>query len=237
MRVALPLGRWLFFLCAFLFALLALLPLRVAIEWFGLGEHGLSAREANGSVWVGAIAEGRLGGVELGDFNARLRFLPLLVGRARLEIEEAGGGERFKGALVSTRHSFGVDDLDAKLSPGQMFGALSLASFDLKDLSVRFADGRCDEAQGRVGAAMAGELAGLRLAALSGNARCERGALLLPLMTQSGTEGLHFRLFGEGRYEADLVARPAEEGLRARLAAAGFRPSGDFYVLRVSGTL
>ena len=44
MRIRLPLGRSLFFLCAFLFALVALLPLRLALDWLGLDDKGFAAR-------------------------------------------------------------------------------------------------------------------------------------------------------------------------------------------------
>ena len=49
MRIRLPLGRSLFFVCAFLFALVALLPLRLALDWLGLDDKGFAAREARGS--------------------------------------------------------------------------------------------------------------------------------------------------------------------------------------------
>ena len=45
--------RWwreIFFLCALLFSLVALLPLRFALGWLGYSDKGLAAREATGSV-------------------------------------------------------------------------------------------------------------------------------------------------------------------------------------------
>ena len=234
MRIRLPLGRGLFFVSALLFALIALMPLRAALDWFGLAERGLAAREANGSVWLGALSEAQIGGMEVGDVRARTRFLPLVVGRARIELEGADGGG-FEGALSSSRHGFGVDDLTARLRPNRSFGPLTIAAIDLTDLSAAFAGGQCRSAEGRVRATLTGEVAGFTLGALSGNARCDGGALLLPLMSQGGTEGVQFRLFAGGRYRADIVARPAEEGMLNRLAAAGFRPSGDTYVLQVPG--
>lgn len=237
MRVRLPLGRGLFFLCAFLFALVALMPMRAALDWFGLAERGLAAREAGGSVWQGALSEAQMGGMEIGDLRARTRFLPLLVGRARLELEANEDSARFEGALTSSRHGFGVDDLNAVLRPTRRFGPLAIASIDLADVSVGFDGGQCRAAEGRVKATMSGEVAGIALPGLSGNARCDGGALLLPLMSQTGMEGVHLRFYGGGRYRADLIARPAEEGMLNRLVAAGFRPSGDTYVLQIPGEL
>ena len=83
MRIRLPLGRTIFFVAAFFFSLVALIPLRVAVGWFGV-EAGLAAREAEGSVWLGVLKEAQFGRVPLGDLSARLDMLPLLLGRARL---------------------------------------------------------------------------------------------------------------------------------------------------------
>ena len=52
MRFRLPMRRSLFFIAFFLFALVALLPLGLALRWLSLDERGFSAREAQGSVEV-----------------------------------------------------------------------------------------------------------------------------------------------------------------------------------------
>jgi hypothetical protein len=54
MRVRLPLGRTLFFVCAFLFALIALFPLRLALDWLSLDERGFAARERGEASGSGA---------------------------------------------------------------------------------------------------------------------------------------------------------------------------------------
>ena len=73
MRVRLPFGRTLFFLGAFFLAMIALLPMRLALDWFGIGQRGVAAREVQGSVWFGALKEAQVGNVGLGDMHARLR--------------------------------------------------------------------------------------------------------------------------------------------------------------------
>ena len=56
--------RWpLFLAAAFLFSLVALLPMRLALDWLGFGERGLSARAATGSLWLGALQEAQVGPV------------------------------------------------------------------------------------------------------------------------------------------------------------------------------
>jgi general secretion pathway protein N len=235
-RIRLPLGRGLFFLCAFLFALIALLPLRLALERIGIGEQGFAAREATGSVWLGTVEEAQIGRIALGDLAVSLETLPLFAGQARLTLNGLGG-RRFEGAFLSTRHGFGVDDFTAELSLAGAFGPLPLARIDTTDVSARFERGKCMQAEGRVRAALSGDIGGIPLPGLAGAARCEAGLLLLPLLSQPGTERLELRIGGDGRYRADLRVRPSQPGLGAALTAAGFAASGDAYALRLSGTL
>jgi general secretion pathway protein N len=87
-----------------------------------------------------------------------------------------------------------------------------------------------------VKASLAGEAGGVALpASLSGNVRCDGGALLLPLVSQSGMERLNLRLFEDGRYRVELILRPGDEAARQRLAAAGFTAAGPGLVLRTEG--
>jgi general secretion pathway protein N len=235
-RFRLPLGRGLFFVAAFAFALLALLPLRLALDWFGLGDRGFAAREANGTVWIGTLAEAQFGKVALGDLGTSLDTLPLFVGQTRIGVV-GQSGRRLNGALTSSRHGFGVDDVEAQLAVAGAFGPLPLATLDLDDVGARFEAGRCQHAEGRVKAALSGDIAGIPLPALAGVARCEAGLLLLPLASQSGGERLQLRVGGDGRYTAELSVRPSQQGFAAGLTAMGFAPVGDLYALRFAGEL
>lgn len=227
-------ARIVFFLAAFLFSLVALLPLRMAVSWLGLEEKGFAAREAAGSLWLGSFAEAQFAHISMGDLQARLRTLPLLLGRARIDLERSGGAEPFEGAVTVSRHGFGVDDLSAGLDVG---GGLPLDGLDAADLSVRFANGTCASADGMVKARLGPDFAALLAAqALSGNARCDGGALLLPLRSQSGAEALDLRVLGSGAWQAELRVRSGDPALGPRLAAVGFAPApGGGYRLVVSG--
>ena len=236
MRVKLPLGRSLFFLSAFLFALVALFPLRLALDWLALDERGFAAREAKGSIWLGGLSEAQFGTVALGDLQASLRTLPLVIGRARVDLRREEGPDRFEGGATVTRHGFGIEDLTARLELGSAFAPLPIASLDMSEVSARFVDGQCAAAEGAVKAGVAGEVAGLSLpGGLSGNARCDEGALLLPLVSQTGMEALNIRLFEDGRYEVELAVRPVDDAMRDRLIGAGFLLTGNGYALRASG--
>jgi general secretion pathway protein N len=236
MRIRLPLGRALFFVVAFLFALVALLPLRLALDWLALDDRGFAAREARGSIWLGALSEAQFGSVALGDLQARLRTLPLLVGRARVDLERAGEERPLQGSATISRTRFGIDDVTGMVDVGAALAPLPIASVDLGDVTAHFADGLCATAEGMVKATVAGDVAGMSLpAGLSGNARCDQGALLLPLASQSGMEALNLRLWEDGRYQIELAVKPVDDGMRDRLVAAGFMLAPGGYALRLSG--
>jgi general secretion pathway protein N len=233
MRFRLPLRRTVFFLAAFAFALVALIPLRVAVGWIG---GPLAAREATGSIWLGMLKEARFGPVPLGDVQARLNVLPLLLGRARLSLardEEDGG--RFSGAVSASRHGFGVEDMTGQLRTGRVFAPVPIAALDLEDFSAHFSNGLCESAEGRIRAGLSGETAGIAMpASLAGDARCAEGALLLPLASPAGQLSLMIR--ADGRYRIDLSVRPTDPALAARLAAGGFRASAEGYSRRIEGS-
>jgi general secretion pathway protein N len=206
MRLRLRWWRELFFVGALLFSLVALLPLRIALDGLGFEDKGLTAREAQGSVWLGALADARFGTLPLGDVATRLRALPLLAGRARLDLAQNGDG--LQAGVTVSRHGFGIDDASGALEAPGLAG-LPPPALELGDLSVRFADGLCVHAEGLVKARFAGELAGVPLTAgFSGEARCDGPALLLPLASQSRADRLDVRLFADGRYRVDAALRP-----------------------------
>lgn len=207
MRLRLRWWRELFFLGALLFALIALLPLRFALDSLGFADRGLTARDAVGSVWVGALEEARLGPVPLGTVATGLRVLPLLAGRARLDVAQEGDG--FRAGLTASRHGFGVDDASGTIEVAG-FGAVPSSTLDLTDVSVRFGDGLCAAAEGMVKVRLSGPLGAAPLVpGFSGEARCDGPAVLLPLRSQSGADRLDVRLFADGRYQVDIATRAA----------------------------
>ena len=239
MRIRLPVGRTLFFLGAFFLSLIALLPMRMAIDWFGLGNRGFAAREVQGSVWFGSFKEAQFATAGLGNLGAGLHALPLLVGRARFALHRREGapGDGFEGAAIVTRNSFGFDDVTGRLLvTGGAFGRLPLSQIDLSDVTARFENGQCAEASGNVRAAIAGDIAGVALnGGLTGTARCDAGALLIVMVGQSGMESVELRLFGEGRYTATLLIRSTDTTLRDRMTASGLSLSPLGYEMTVNG--
>ncbi len=223
---------------ALLVALLVFLPMRLALGWVGLGEQGLVARRVSGSVWGATLTEARFGDLTLGDLSARLSPLPLLIGRASVALAgpETASATALKAALTVSRHTIGVEDASGNLPTGRVFAPLPVTSLDLDDLTIRFRDGRCEAAEGRVRASLAGEAGGVQLpAGLSGAARCDGGALLLPLASQAGTEAIALRVEGDGRYRADLTVQSTDPALAVRLQAAGFTATAAGYLLSIQG--
>jgi general secretion pathway protein N len=237
MRIRLPLGRSLLAVSFFAFALVALLPLRLALDQLGFDARGLTARAATGSIWLGALQEAQVGPVALGDVKARLNLLPLLLGRARLALSGSDPAAPFEGAAVVSRRGFGFEDVTGRFRIGGLASSLPLSAIDLQDVSAGFSGGRCVRGAGRLRAALTGEVAAAGLgSALAGSVRCANDALLLPLASQSGVAQLNIRLFGDGRYRAELLVRAADPAVQTRLTAAGFRPSGAGYALQVDGS-
>ncbi len=219
-------------------ALIALFPLRLAIGVFGLAEEGLSAREVTGPVWWGGLGEARFGEVALGDVSAGMSPIQLFVGRARIDVEgqEDTPNATLHGALSFSRNTSGVDDVSAIVPAGDAFAPVPITSITLDDVSVRFRDGRCERAEGKVTAAIAATMPQLNLPpTLSGNARCEAGALLIPLASQSQTEAIAVTIEADGKYRAVLAVRPSDPAAGVGLMAAGFKQAVGGYRMTVNG--
>jgi general secretion pathway protein N len=238
MRIRLRTRPGVLFGALFVASLVALLPLRLVLGSVGIGEEGLTARRVTGSIWSGRMTEARFGSVALGDLQARLAFWPLLVGRARVELNgrAEAPARPLRGAVSVSRHRIGVDDLTASVATGRLFAPLPVTGLDLDAVTVQFRDGDCEAAQGRVRATLGSGVGGIALpATVAGDARCDGTALLLPLTSQAGSEGVTLRIAGDGTYTAEFLVRPTDAAAATLLEAAGFTPSASGHRLSVQG--
>lgn len=237
-RIRLRTGPTALFGAFFVAALILLLPMRLALGWFGVGDAGLTARAVNGSVWSGALTEAHAAGLDLGDLKAGVSPIQLLVGRARVDLagRDDPPATPLKGAVSISRHSIGIDDVSAGVDAASAFAPLPVSKIDLDDVSARFQEESCDHAEGRVRATLGGQVAGVPLPQeMSGTARCDGKALLLPLTSVAGTEALTLRLSRDGSYSADLTLRPGDPGAAEKLQAAGFSQTPAGYMLSLQG--
>lgn len=237
-RIRLTTGPTALFGAMLVAALIVFLPMRLVLGWAGVGDQGVVARSVSGTIWGATLSEVKFGDLAVGDLRARLSPLPLLAGRATIVMDGPGGvgAPPLSGKAFVSRSGMGVDGFTARLATGASFQPLPVSAIDLDALTVRFQDGQCVAAQGRVVAALAGESAGIALpSSVSGNARCDAGALLLPLASAGATEAIALRITGGGRYRADLSLRPADPAAIERLTASGFTAGPDGYRLSVEG--
>lgn len=239
-RFALRTGRPALMAAMGMIALVAFLPMRLALGWLDLPAQGLTAARVSGSVWGGTLTGARFGDLALGDLSAGVSPLPLLIGRARVILSGpnpgAGDARPLSGAVTLGRHLLGVDGLSASLATGNVFAPLPVSALDLTAVTIRFRDGACEAAEGRVGVSLSGDLGGVALPPmLTGAVRCDGRALLIPLASQAGTEQLSLRVTPDGRYHAQLSVRPTEPLAGAKLEAAGFVAGPDGYGLAAEG--
>ena len=239
-RIRLTTGPAAIFGAVFVVALLVLLPMRLALGALGVGEQGLTARAVEGSVWRGAVREAQVGRIPLGDLGVAVSPLALLTGRARIDLagHATDLSRSIRGAIEMSRHSVGLDRMTASLPAGNIFAPVPISALDLDAVNVKFDGGRCQRASGRVKASLSGDVAGISLGhGMAGEARCDAGALLLPLASQAGTESAVVRMWQDGRFHADLTIQSDDPAAAAKLALAGFQRGDTGYTLSIEGKL
>lgn len=233
MRIRLPLGRWLFLAVAFLLMLVVGVPLRVALDQLGFDERGLGARAVTGNLWSGELTEAHFRGVALGDLDAGLSPLPLLVGEARMSLASPA----WRGTLVQAGSSVGVVGLSGRLGSEALAASLPVNAIDFESADIRFRDGVCATAAGTVRVEPRATVAGMAtLGQLTGALRCDGEAVLAPLVSGSARERVDLRLFGDGRYSLTLVVKADDPATAAVLTANGFVATTDGLTMTTEGS-
>ena len=238
-------GRWIFLrdgrlsgrsklvlAAIFVIALIATFPLRLVLGLADPGGRGITAREVAGTIWAGAIGDLRVGALPLGDVAAHLRPLPLLIGRREVHIErlaDTGSPADFSANAAGGEGWLSLRDVQGQVPIGDAFGAIPATALGFRDFHAELSSGRCVGAGGQVSLILApfSELMPGPVA-LSGTARCSKGALYVPMTGPTGLEHLFLRLEPDGRWRADLVLSGLPAEVTAPLLEAGFaaRPGG-----------
>lgn len=222
-----------------LFVLVVLFPLRLALGAAG-GAGSLSAREVAGTIWSGAAGDLQVGALPLGSAKVGLRPLPLLLGRAEFAIDRPAMPSQPQFHAVA-RGGDGwavVKETNGELPVAGMMTPLPVRALTFADFALEMRGGECVAASGTVGLAVTS--LGPMLPAetfLSGPARCEDGALVVPMVGPSGTEKLNLTLEPDNTWHADLVLTGLPVEVSAPLLDMGFtgRPGG--IGLAASGSL
>lgn len=214
------------FAVALLFALAALFPLRLALDWADAQAAGLAARDVTGSIWFGELEGARLGALALGDAAVSVSPLGLIAGSPRLRLDLAEPIEGSLG-LVLGGGLRGLNDASATLPLGALGLSLPLAGeVALRDVTALFEDGRCARTEGEVGVLPRITAPGLAWEGppLEGAPVCEGGALLLPLSgsNAAGSLAIRLQLAGSGAYRGEITVNSADAGLAGALQLAGF---------------
>ncbi|HEV7233849.1 MAG TPA: type II secretion system protein N [Sphingorhabdus sp.] len=216
-------------------AAIIFMPLR-AVVGFG----GVSARKVDGIIWDGSIRDLRIGRLAVGDVNARLLFVPLLIGRAEIMLSrgDAPYAPGLSGKIARRWNSVSVEGLKATLPVGALFAPLPAENIELQDFSARFTSGRCVAAGGNARLTLGRAFPGGDLSnGLLAKPRCDRGQLLVPFVSQSAMERISFRISADGRYEANIFLEGDRTDAAAPLALAGFRAVSGGYRMTRKGRL
>ena len=233
--------RWLIWVVGIaLLAMIALLPLRVALGAADLERLGLAARKISGTIWSGQIGGLTLNRQGLGNFDVRLEPLPLLMGRGSIRfdrIEDELQGP-LSGTLLSGGSSRGVEDLTGRLAAGSLFAPVPVEALDFDRVSIVFRNGECVEASGTVTAVVGTRFGPLDLTrGLSGPVSCEGERVRARLASAGGGELVQFYIAEDGRYRAFMTIRGVAPEIGAALSLFGFRPGPDGLTISTANRL
>ena len=252
-------GRWIFLrdgrlsgrsklvlAAIFTIALIAAFPLRLALGWADPGGRGITAREVEGTIWDGAIGDLRIGALPLGDVAAHLRPLPLLIGRRAVHVERLPVPGSPPSALPSAFSAdaaggngwLSLSKVQGQVPIGDALGSIPATALGFNDFHAELSGGRCVDAGGQVSLILApfSELMPGAVA-LSGTARCSKGALYVPMTGPTGLEHLFLRLEPDGHWRADLVLTGLPVEVTTPLLAAGFAARSGGIGISASGRL
>lgn len=190
------------FVAVLLIAVIALFPLALAIPLFGL-DKVVAARRAEGPVWSGKLYDAQIGGMPVGLVGVKLRVLPLIAGRVRVDMWNPTG----IGGITAWPGGRGIDDVNANLPIGAVAGQIPLDRAILEDVTIHFSGTHCARADGRLRLMMRYPLGDQQVApVLSGTLKCDGDTVAVRLADAGGTVTLNLRLLSDGGYNGRLMA-------------------------------
>ena len=222
-----------FSIIAFGVALVATLPMRVALAWFGADGAGISAAEISGSIWNGQLKATQYRGISLGNIEASLDPIALVTGSRRIVTNGALG--RMTLVQGNTR---GFEMADAVIEVEHLKPSFHLAGrLHLERATLLFSANRCVRADGRIATdVLQRAFSGPEVA---GNLSCAGDAAVAHLegRTQDVQISIALRLDAGARYQVETRVVSASPTVRGALALAGFAENGDGFIRSDEGVL
>ena len=231
--------RWIVLLaCVLVLAVIALFPLRLALGLSDMRTIGFTARQAEGTIWSGRIGELHMRSQSLGTVDVALDPFALLIGNISMRFSRRADPDGpLEGRLVAgfTR---GLIDTSGRIAVSDMFAPLPVAALELDRVTIKFRDGQCDQASGKVRPIIAAPLPGVTFdAGLSGTVECDGQRARVRMASPSGAERLEFYVRESGEYRSWMSIRNGRPDVTGALSTFGFRPSPQGMTLTVDGRL
>ena len=142
---------WAVLAIAFAIGLIAIFPLRLAIDLSTGPESTLSAKQIGGTIWDGRIGDLGLNGQPLGTFDVAAKPLPMLIGRFEMQATRIDAGDGpLDMKLVTGGGREGVIDANGRVEVARWMAPIPVEALLLEDVTVLFDDGQCAEAEGSI---------------------------------------------------------------------------------------
>ena len=219
-------------------AVIALFPLRIALGLSDLSRIGFTASQVEGTIWSGRIGQLQMRSQPLGTMDVSLDPFALMLGNISMAFHRLDNPEGpLDGRLVAgaTR---GLIDTSGRIAVGEMFSPLPIAALELDKVTIKFRDGQCDKASGRVRPIIAAPIPGVTFdVGLAGTVECDGQRARVRMATPSGGQQLEFYVRESGEYRGWMSVRNSRPDIAGALSLFGFRPSPQGMTLTVDGRL
>lgn len=229
-----------------LLALLLTLPMRLVLSVAGLADRGFAVRSVRGPIWAASLRDVRIGEIALGDIDAAVSPLPLLIGSVHLAFRsdmtgapENATAQPLNGTLEFAWGKTGIRDFSGVIDPGAAFAPLPMLRLAFTHATAVVRRGNCLEASGQVTATLAAGLVAVPALTLprtlSGTLACRDGKLALEMASDARTETVKLSMLDADRYRAGMTIATDDAALGDQLTQAGFINGDQGYRLSVDG--
>lgn len=232
------------FVATFFISGLMRMPLAVPL---GMADLPFESRGITGTVWDGEIVGLVVEGEPVGDLAIKLRAWPLLMGRLETDAALIGRGIDVSGRIAISIRTISLGGVEAhvdleRLRLRDTLGQRLRGQLSAQVQEVLFVGGACRRASLSASTDALAESLGAfasRGFAISGEGRCEDGALHLP-MSGAGPDAeveVMLTLTGDGQYSSRLAVIPQRTDLGLFLLNFGFRQEGNVFLTDRSGNV